>query len=280
MIESIITISLVGFIVGFIFSMPVAGPIGILIASNSLHGRIKFSVRAAAGAAVVDFFYCFIAVVGFTKLFNLYEQIIPYILAGGSLFIIYLGTNIVRTRLDLKTLNRNILFPKRVKQMKKKGGFRTGVMINLLNPTLFFGWMTSSFIVMSFVASLGFNVGGLDDVLGSNVESIHYQTNSILKMDSIRQQSPEEIDDTEATPAESSGAEDEFGVLHLLIGVFYALFVAFGTLVWFYYFSRFLARNRRVLRINILNRVIHTLGFILIGFGIYLIYTAVSIFTA
>ncbi len=280
MIESLITISLVGFLVGFIFSMPVAGPIGILIASNSLHGRIKFSIRAAAGAAFVDFFYCFIAVVGFAQLFNLYEQIIPYILSGGSVFIIYLGINIARTRLDIKTLNRNILFPKRVKQMKKKGGFRTGVMINLLNPMLFFGWMTASFIVMSFVASLGFNVGGLDDVLGSNVESIHYQTKSNISLDSMRQQSAEQIPETDRNLADASDDENEFGILHLLIGVSYALFVSFGTLVWFYYFSRFLARNRRVLKMNALNRLIHALGFILIGFGIYLIYTAFSIFTA
>ena len=39
MIESIITMSIAGFLTGFIFSMPIAGPISIMITSNALKGQ-------------------------------------------------------------------------------------------------------------------------------------------------------------------------------------------------------------------------------------------------
>jgi len=46
-------------------------------------------------------------------------------------------------------------------------------MINFLNPTLFIGWLTSSFFMISFMASLGFDTGGLDTIIHQNVKEIN-----------------------------------------------------------------------------------------------------------
>jgi threonine/homoserine/homoserine lactone efflux protein len=76
MIESIITISVAGLLAGFIFSMPIAGPISILITSNALKGRLRNSILVSIGASIADFTYVFIAVFSLTKLYSFYKPAI------------------------------------------------------------------------------------------------------------------------------------------------------------------------------------------------------------
>src|SRR5674536_284082 len=92
--ESIITMSIAGLLAGFIFSMPIAGPISILITSNALKGRLRYCNLVNLGASIADFAYVFIAVYGLTKLYSFYKPIIPYIFSFGSLLLIYLGYKI------------------------------------------------------------------------------------------------------------------------------------------------------------------------------------------
>ncbi|MCX6326482.1 MAG: LysE family transporter, partial [Bacteroidia bacterium] len=95
MIESIITMSIAGLLAGFIFSMPIAGPISILITSNALKGRLRYCNWVSLGASIADFTYVFIAVFGLTKLYSLYKPAVPYIFSAGSIFFFYLGYKII-----------------------------------------------------------------------------------------------------------------------------------------------------------------------------------------
>ena len=70
--ESIITIAITGLFAGFIFAMPIAGPISILITSNALKGRLRYCNLVSLGASVADFTFVFIAVFGLTRLYSLY----------------------------------------------------------------------------------------------------------------------------------------------------------------------------------------------------------------
>ena len=90
MSESLITISVAGLIAGFIFSMPIAGPISILVTSNALKGKLKYCNLLTIGASLADLFYVFIAVYGLTRFFSVYKPVIPYITGFGSLFIIFI----------------------------------------------------------------------------------------------------------------------------------------------------------------------------------------------
>lgn len=87
MIESLTTLILVGFTAGFVFAMPIAGPISIIITSNALKGNIKYCIRTALGASIVEFIYVLIAVLGLSALFSLYSPLIPYLLLVGSFFL-------------------------------------------------------------------------------------------------------------------------------------------------------------------------------------------------
>ena len=173
MVESIVTISAVGLVVGIIFSMPIAGPVSILITSHGLRGQLRYCFTAALGASIIDFTVCFIAVHGFTRLIGIFAEGIPYILFCGSIFLFIVGWKIVKARFDFEHMDIKQTGLKRILKKQEKSGFWTGLLLNASNPSLFIGWLTSSFIVISFVASLGLNVGGLDQMLGNNVGAIN-----------------------------------------------------------------------------------------------------------
>src|SRR5690348_10178757 len=117
MSDSLITISLVGLIAGFIFSMSVSGPVCILVTSNVLKGRRRYGYLVTIGVSFVNFVYVFIAVYGLTRLYALYKPYIPYILFFGSAFIIYQGYKIFRTKLDIEHIRESDAL-----QGKIKGG--------------------------------------------------------------------------------------------------------------------------------------------------------------
>ena len=87
--ESIFTISVTGLLAGFIFAMPIAGPISILITSNALKGRLRYCNLVSLGASLADFTFVFIAVYGVTKLYSFYAPIIPYMYTAGAIFFIF-----------------------------------------------------------------------------------------------------------------------------------------------------------------------------------------------
>ena len=98
MLESLITVILVGFSAGFIFSMPIAGPISIIITSNALKGNLKFCIRTALGASVIEFIYVLVAVLGLSALVTVYSDLIPYLLLVGSIFIFIVGIRIIKSK--------------------------------------------------------------------------------------------------------------------------------------------------------------------------------------
>ena len=165
----LVTISIIGLLAGFLFSMPIAGPISILITSNALKGRLKYCNLLTVGAAIADFIYVLIAVYGITNLFSAYKSIIPYILGIGAILVFYVGFRIVRTKFDLDHIDEEQKLADK-QDNKHKGAIYTGFMLNFLNPTLFFGWLISSFIALSFAASLGFNTGGLSTVVDQSLD--------------------------------------------------------------------------------------------------------------
>ena len=105
MFESILTLAVVGFIAGVIFSMPIAGPVSIIIVSKAFEGKLRFCNRTAIGASIVEFFYVFIVVYGINALFIYYQPVIPYLILIGAVFVIYVGIKIFRRKIDFEKLN-------------------------------------------------------------------------------------------------------------------------------------------------------------------------------
>ena len=265
MVESIFTIFIAGLIAGIIFSTPVAGPISILIVSKALEGKLRYCQRTAIGAAIIEFLYVFIVVYGITALYSYYQPFVPYLLMVGALIVIFVSFKIVRRPIDLESFDSTKII---TDKLENRGGMRTGIIINLTNPTLFFGWLVASFITLSLASSLGFNTGGLDIILNKNVNSVS------------------EISGTEFGDIETFKDEQQNMNTHtittspptILLSLVFAFSVGLGVLVWFDQLSRLIIKHRDKINVRVLNKLILSLGIILFILGGYLAYQAVVIF--
>ncbi|MGB8491431.1 MAG: LysE family transporter [Bacteroidales bacterium] len=277
MIESIISVSVAGLLAGFIFSMPIAGPISILITSNALKGRLRYCILVSIGASIADFIYVLIAVFGFTKLFSFYKPAIPYIFAAGSIFFIYLGYRIIRTNINIENIEETSHLTEKIKK-KERGAFYTGFLINFLNPTLFIGVLTSSFFVISLITSLGIHTGGLGGKMDNNVNEI-----SIIKggkTDNPKALSIDHFNNLKKLKRKDH-QEDQTkypAYFHLIISICYAFFIAFGSIIWFYLLSLMIVRFRQLINIRIISVFIKSLGAVLCLFGLFFAYMSTRMF--
>jgi threonine/homoserine/homoserine lactone efflux protein len=277
MIESILTMAIAGFLTGFIFSVPIAGPISIMITSNALKGRLRYCNLFNVGASFADFIYVFIAVFGLTRLYTYYKPLIPYIFLFGAFLLIFLAWKLYNTKIDIEHLEDRVHISEKIKQ-KEKGAFYTGFMINLLNPTLFIGWLTSSLLVISFISALGFHTGGLAVKIDKNAKEIgsieghaleKRQDFGLKKLDTIPilKNRIHKVPETAFSPS-----------FHIVISLCYALFVAAGSVLWFYLLAFFIVRFRRKVNIKILLAFIKGLGVFLALTGVYFGFKAVMMF--
>jgi threonine/homoserine/homoserine lactone efflux protein len=278
MFESIITISIAGLLAGFIFAMPIAGPISILITSNALKGNLRYCNLVSLGASMVDFTFIFIAVFGVTKLYSFITPAIPYLFIAGSVFFVFLGQKIFRTRIDLEHLgeSKSLLVEKIEK--REGGGFFTGLMINFLNPTLFIGALTSSFLVISLIASLGFHTGGLAAKINQNVKEIEKIEG--IKIDHSQSISLEKYDEIQIPRRNSRKAEPTIfpPYFHLAISICYAFFLSLGSVLWFFLLAFLIVRFRHHLNITLISVLIKSMGVVLGALGIYFGYLSVMMF--
>lgn len=272
--ESLITMSIVGLITGFIFSMPIAGPISILITSNALKGKIRYCNLVAIGASIADFVYVYLAVFGITKLYRYLKPAMPYIMGVGAIFILFIAYKVFRSKLDLEHLDEKE--PKTIKPIPKdKGGFYTGFMVNFLNPTLVFGWLTTSVLVITFVSALGFDTGGLNTMVDQNVAVLNSgKTQVIESPHSGSHFKPDTLKFLRNREPEKEFVRPTW--FPLLISFAYALPLAFGSIVWFIILGLIIARFRHRINLRVLNGIIHGLGIMLFFFGIYFAYSAIK----
>jgi threonine/homoserine/homoserine lactone efflux protein len=273
--ESILTISISGLLAGFIFSMPIAGPISIMITSNALKGRLRYCNLVNLGASFADFTYVFIAVFGLTKLYSFYKPIIPYIFSVGSLLLFFLGYKIFRTKIDIEHLEDKSHISEKIKRMEK-GAFYTGFMINFFNPTLFIGWLTSSLLVISFLASMGFHTGGLAVKMDQNVKEISNIEGK--KIENSQNSALKQFENIQIL--KRNDREKEMTVFpayfHLAISLCYAFFISAGSIIWFYLLAFLIVRFRKRINIKIISVFIKSLGVVLCLFGLYFGYVAVK----
>jgi threonine/homoserine/homoserine lactone efflux protein len=272
-LESIVTISIAGLLAGFIFSMPIAGPIGILITSSALKGRLRYCNLVSLGASIADFGYVFIAVFGLTRLYSLYKPAMPYIFTVGSIFFLFLGYRIFRTKIDIEHLEDKSHLAEKIRK-REKGAFYTGFMINALNPTLFIGVLTSSFFVISLIASMGLNTGGLEGKMDRNVNEISNIEGK--KIDNPTGLSLDKFENLQI--GKNNDREHDQTIypayFHLIISICYAFFLTLGTITWFFLMAFLIVRFRKRINIKVITVFIKSLGILLSLFGIYFGYIA------
>jgi threonine/homoserine/homoserine lactone efflux protein len=275
MTESLFTISIVGFLAGFFFSMPIAGPISILITTNALKGRLRYCQLATIGSAAADFIYVLIAIYGLTKFYKWYKPAIPYVLIAGSFFLLFIGYKVFRTHFDLEHVEDKSKHAEKIKK-QEKGAFYAGFMINFLNPTLLISWLTSSFFLISFVTSIGYDMGGLYSMVDNNVQVINHLDGK--KIENKSTSSYFQFNNSKSFDKELEHQKITIRPTYfpLLASSLYAAALAFGSIIWFYLLAIILTRFRNKIRLSIIHIVVQGLGIILCLIGIYFGYTGVK----
>ncbi len=268
MLLSLINLLVIGFLTGFIFSIPIAGPIAVLVVTNSLKNRARFANRVALGAAIIDFFYVFIAMFGITALIKYYQPFIPYLFIIGGFILLYVAHKIFKIKFSIESVEQE-----EKKYDEEKGGFRTGLLINFTNPGIFFGWLTSSFLILTFAASLGLNTGGMERIVGKNVTEVTrlaYNAVPNLNKQSLESDSLEFRDKgTERVEISANKAA--------VLSLAFATGIGIGGYSWFLLFGGFIRKHRTKLHPSYLNISLRVFSIFIFILAVYFFYLGIKI---
>ena len=127
---------LVGLTLGFFGSIPVAGPISILVLKDALEKGHRQGSHIALGAAVGESFYAFVAFWGLTTVLETFPVLIPISKIVGAVLVIALGIYLVVRRPKPTSATGEKLADRQTKLWLR------GFLIAVLNPTLLATWTT------------------------------------------------------------------------------------------------------------------------------------------
>jgi threonine/homoserine/homoserine lactone efflux protein len=153
---------LIGFVFGFVGSMPVAGPVSILVFGRGLQDRQRSAVYLAAGSALAESVYAYFAFWGFGALLALHPWLEPITRGAAAVILTALGLHFALKRAKDPGVETGVA----PSQSGNKRNFLLGITITALNPTLMATWGAAvttlhSFDIVTFEASraLPFSLG-------------------------------------------------------------------------------------------------------------------------
>ncbi|MFY0582301.1 LysE family transporter [Cystobacter fuscus] len=123
--------ALVAFAFGFIGSMPLTGPVAVMVFSECLRGLPGVALRVGLGAALAEACYAAVAFWGFTRFFSEHPAVLPVSKGLSALLLVALGVYFVRWSPG----GDSALEPER-----RGTGFLVGFSVSALNPTLLATW--------------------------------------------------------------------------------------------------------------------------------------------
>jgi threonine/homoserine/homoserine lactone efflux protein len=132
---------LVGFLFGFIGSIPVAGPIALLVFAYGVSDRFKSGLYVALGGALAESAYAYMAYWGLHRLIDRYPALVPQSRGVGAVVIFAVGLAFVLRK------------PKEGEATERRAGrggsFALGFTITALNPTFIVTWTAAATTLFS-----------------------------------------------------------------------------------------------------------------------------------
>jgi threonine/homoserine/homoserine lactone efflux protein len=126
---------LVGFAFGYLGSMPVAGPISVLVLHLGLAHDPRHALHVAVGGAVAEGLYALVAFWGLSTVLAAYPVILPASRLVGALLLLALGLVMVLRRVR----GASPAEPPRPGRGRKRS-LALGFLVTALNPTLIVTW--------------------------------------------------------------------------------------------------------------------------------------------
>jgi threonine/homoserine/homoserine lactone efflux protein len=127
---------IVGLGLGFFGSIPIAGPASILVLKNALEKGNRQGIDIAAGAALGEAIYAFVAFWGLTTVLERFPVLVPASKITGAVLVMILGIYLVVRRVSTKDMHAANLADRQERRWLR--GFLSAV----LNPTLLATWTT------------------------------------------------------------------------------------------------------------------------------------------
>lgn len=146
-----LTAALLGFALGFVGSMPLVGPISILVFTRGVENRARNGFYLALGAALAESGYAYLAFWGFSQLLVRYPWIEPTTRAVGAVILTGLGLRFALGggQLPLGPAGSTA-------EVGNKRSFLLGFAVTALNPALLATW-TLALTTLYLFYSLAFD---------------------------------------------------------------------------------------------------------------------------
>ena len=135
---------LTGFLIGFVGSMPIAGPIAALVFASGVEGRPDRGLFIALGGAVAEAAYAYLAFWGFSELLAHHGWIDPVSRALGAVVLLALGLRFVLRPYEPPATGSDAS-----PSAGRKRSFALGLTITALNPSLIATWSAAVTMVFS-----------------------------------------------------------------------------------------------------------------------------------
>jgi threonine/homoserine/homoserine lactone efflux protein len=125
---------LVGLVAAFVGSMPVAGPISVLVLERGLDGDRRGAIAIAVGSAFAEMIYAGLAFAGVSTLLTHVPVVLPIVRGLGAAILFGVGMYFV--------LRKKNSGKKKAAEAKRGTAHKwlLGLSITALNPTLFVSW--------------------------------------------------------------------------------------------------------------------------------------------
>ena len=150
---SILFALLAGSIMGFVGSMPIAGPVAVLVLERGLVRRGREGLGVAIGAATAESIYAFLAYWGLGTVLYASPMLLRVSRLVGAGVMITLGIYLATRKSAPRTLEPDNPVP----GGRKRRGFLLGLSVTFLNPTIIVSWT----MVTATVHSTGWVAPGL-----------------------------------------------------------------------------------------------------------------------
>ena len=142
-----------GTILGFIASMPIAGPISLLVFHRGMLARYREGWAIGLGGAIPEGIYCALAILGVSAIRERFIFLDPFAKGLGILWLFAIGLYFVLGR--QKHIETGSVAKPSGPQWA--GPFCLGLSISTLNPTFFFTWSATATMLYS-ITNLTFNI--------------------------------------------------------------------------------------------------------------------------
>lgn len=142
--DDLLPVLTAGLALGFLASVPIAGPISILVFALGIENRLRSAFGVALGGALAEALYAFLAFWGFSHYLARYPIVAGFSRGITAVILLMIGIRMVYKKQPQTG-------PKAPPKAQKgaRRGLLIGLTISLLNPTLILTWTVASGMVVA-----------------------------------------------------------------------------------------------------------------------------------